>query len=351
METETAREGRTRTTRRGRRHERTVAACSGGAEDGGTAGWPWSRRQDQPGAASAGRGAGTDLGSPLARAGPARAPAVAARDAGTVRRGPAGSGGRTVVRPTGTATCRRAAPRGRLRPAGRRWLPTRDRRARSAWAGLPRPGWSRVARRTAGPVRGDGTVGAGISATAGEDAAGRIVGVLGSSRSTTGGSTWRGAATGAGPPQARCSPRGPEPQSAIRRVSARRRGRSGGRGAGSGVRQAAYSPCGPAPQRAARRARSRSPVIGTALGLRHDGDRGRARSGQRDAPGAGRGRRQHRPQRDGAGGGAEGGGVAPGGSAAPRARVRASERSPRCCSSRLQVVVRDRGRCRGQGEN
>ncbi len=123
-----------------------------------------------------------------------------------------------------------------------------------------------VTRSTVGLLGGDGTVGAGISATAGEDAAGRTVGVLGSSRRTTGGSAGRDAGSGAGRPQDRYSPRGPAPHSAIRRVSARRLGRRTTRDVGSGVGQARYSPSDPPPHSAARRARSRSPVIGRRSG-------------------------------------------------------------------------------------
>src|SRR4051812_5422137 len=82
--------------------------------------------------------------------------------------------------------------------------------------------------------------GAGTSAAAGEDATGWIVGVLGSSRSTTGPSTARGAGAGrrggrAGDHDARCSPSTPAPHSASRRVTAPSEARSPGRAGGSGT--------------------------------------------------------------------------------------------------------------------
>ncbi|WP_209305223.1 hypothetical protein, partial [Blastococcus sp. CT_GayMR20] len=84
-----------------------------------------------------------------------------------------------------------------------------------------------------------------MRAAAGEGAAGRIVGVLGISRSTTGGSTSRAAVgraggTGRGRPQARYSPWEPEPHSASRRTSPRS---AGGRRSFAGEgRQAQNSP-------------------------------------------------------------------------------------------------------------
>ena len=189
---------------------------------------------------------------------------------------------------------------------------------------------------------------------------------------------------GRGPPQARYSPSGPAPQSAIRRAGARRPGRARaaaarrgatGRGRPGRGRQARYSPCGPAPQSAARRTRRQRP----GRGRRHAGTAAGGAGRRRDR--AGHGRRLHRAQRNGADAAARGrrrGGRRPGarrggagGSGPPSARsstskraatLRPASRATGSAGTRAAVArslllmsppgsrVRDRGRCRGQGE-
>lgn len=122
----------------------------------------------------------------------------------------------------------------------------------------------------------------GTSAAAGEVAAGWITGVLGISRSTTGGSSRRTGAGVSAAPHARYSPLSPAPHRAIRRSMRRSRctggAASGAEGAGTrvaiAVRQARCSPSAPAPHiaarrimraiRAAARERSGSPPTGAA---------------------------------------------------------------------------------------
>jgi hypothetical protein len=127
-----------------------------------------------------------------------------------------------------------------------------------------------------GPI-GRRPAGAGTavtSAAAGEDAAGWISGVLGISRSTTGGSSLRAVPGVAGAPQARFAPLSPAPHRAMRRTRLRTRGvrgaTSNGICAGAGravavrqdvaVRQARCAPSGPAPHIAARRISAASRV-------------------------------------------------------------------------------------------
>lgn len=86
------------------------------------------------------------------------------------------------------------------------------------------------------------------------------------------------------------------------------------------------------------------------LGLGHDGDRrgaGRGRSGQATGPGRGRG--QHRPQRRPPDRNAERAGVHRPGRDGSTGRGHGRRLAAAHLASR--VVVRDRGRCRGQGEN
>jgi hypothetical protein len=114
-----------------------------------------------------------------------------------------------------------------------------------------------------GPIgrRPAGTGLAVTSAAAGEDAAGWISGVLGISRSTTGGSSLRAVPGATGAPQARFAPLSPAPHEAMRRSRLRTRGVRGttgtgtcaGTGRGVAVRQARCAPSGPAPHIAARR--------------------------------------------------------------------------------------------------
>ena len=136
-----------------------------------------------------------------------------------------------------------------------------------------------------GPI-GRRPAGAGTavtSAAAGEDAAGWISGVLGISRSTTGGSSLRAVPRVAGAPQARFAPLSPAPHRAMRRTRLRTRGvrgaTSNGICAGAGravavrqdvavrldvaVRQARCAPSGPAPHIAARRISAASRVGGS----------------------------------------------------------------------------------------
>ncbi len=122
----------------------------------------------------------------------------------------------------------------------------------------------------------------GECAAAGEDAAGGIVGaivggvadgmvgVLGISRSTTGGLACCAVRRTAGRPQARYSPASPAPQSANRRTRPRRGARATG-----AHRQARYSPSGPAPQSAIRRIRDPTGPTGSAMGAGRTGTAGR----------------------------------------------------------------------------
>jgi len=135
----------------------------------------------------------------------------------------------------------------------------------------------------------------GTSAAAGEGAAGRIVGVLGSSRSTTGGSTsagtGRAGGTGRLPPQARYSPCVPAPQRASRRSSPRSLG--GRRSFGAAGRQARNSPFVPAPHSAARRDSEGRAATGAGAGAR------RAAGGATNGTGAGRAIGAGRTERSG----------------------------------------------------
>src|SRR4051812_49284738 len=120
------------------------------------------------------------------------------------------------------------------------------------------PGTATAPRGTGGIPRApaDDAGPRGRSATAGEDAAGWIVGVLGISRSTTGRSSCGRDSGEAGPPQARYFPPGPEPQSASLRTRDRnrtdRRGADGASGVatGGGAPPATDSPRGPPPPHA-----------------------------------------------------------------------------------------------------
>ena len=84
---------------------------------------------------------------------------------------------------------------------------------------------------TAGePAAAGGIVGATV-----DEVAGGIVGVLGISRSTTGGLACCAVRRAAGRPQARWAPSGPAPQSASRRTRPRTRARRPRRGPGAGA--------------------------------------------------------------------------------------------------------------------
>jgi hypothetical protein len=232
----------------------------GGAKDGVRRLAAVVADERQPGAKGAQRGGGEPRtgqvdGSPRARAAPAGAERPAGRG-GTAR----GTLDDRVSVASGLDGGH-AAERGQ--PVGCR-VPVRAGGVGSG-AALPTTGGTggitRAATGTAGPR--------GTSAAAGEGAAGRIVGVLGISRSTTGGSTSTAGAgrstTGReGPPgQARYSPRGPAPQRLTCRSTAASSGRErrGCTGAGD---QARCSPRGPAPQSAARRVSPRSSPTGAA---------------------------------------------------------------------------------------
>src|SRR4051812_43243164 len=99
-----------------------------------------------------------------------------------------------------------------------------------------------------------------------------MVGVLGSSRSTTGASASGRGSGRAGPPQARYLPPGPDPQSDSRRTTDRTRadrraaGAATGAADGRATRQARCSPRGPLPHNAARRSRPESPRTGARSG-------------------------------------------------------------------------------------
>jgi hypothetical protein len=165
-------------------------------------------QQRQPGARGAGRGggrgeprAGKSSGSPRDLAGPDPAAGNWAVGRWSCRGGRVGQPVGCDVRAEGIAT---------LGPAGRR-------------AATGRTG-GRFPDRAGGATGSPGTdTGPATSAVAGEDATGWTVGVLGSSRSTTGRSTSArvcGTAALGGPADhARCSPCGPAPQSATRRTS------------------------------------------------------------------------------------------------------------------------------------
>jgi hypothetical protein len=221
-----------------------------------------------------------------------------------------------------------------------------------------------------------------MRAAAGEGAAGRIVGVLGSSRSTTGGSTSAGAGRAGSAvraprpaPQARYSPCEPEPQSASRRIRSRSTG--GRRCLGAAGRQARNSPSTPAPQSAARRDSDGRSSAGAGAGA------GAGRAGGAETNGAGAGRAmgagctersgtvRMAPERDPAGRWAPG--RRPGmrlPSTRSRTSIRPARLLPASCTDRSAVIraavpvravsllmsppasrrVRSRGRCCGQGE-
>lgn len=289
-------------------------ACSTGERGTTFRGWvPWSR-QVQLGAGSAGRGCDEGARTGNGSAGGPFAGQVRRGGRGEPRTGHPDGSPRAPAPPAppgvlgaDTRGVRLVGPEVRTgRDGGVDRAPYRPEDGQSRGGRQPTRGWARaggsvelgeegraVASGAAVPVRdpGDEAGPAGTSAAAGEDATGWIEGVLGSSRSTTGGSTSCRAGR-AGRPQARCSPWSPAPQRAIRRPKARTAARRRpGSGAGcAGTRQARFSPCSPAPQSAIRRAIPRSPPRGWRTRSGTTTTRGVSGAGTRVARAGGAGR-------------------------------------------------------------